>query len=96
MDDSRGRPCVALRPDVERKLCALLPPAASRNSDEMSGAPGLVRMGPAVMRMPIVTPVSTGSAPAAASSASVSLVFRWHVSLSHDGGIASAVAMLTV
>ena len=75
VDDSRGRPCVALRPDVERKLCALLPPAASRNSDEMSGAPGLVRMGPAVMRMPIVTPVSTGSAPAAASSASVSLVF---------------------
>ncbi len=96
VDDSRSRPCVALRPDVERKLCASLPPAASRNSDEMSGAPGLVRMGPAVMRMPIVTPVSTGSAPAAASSASVSLVFRWHVSLSHDGGIASAVAMLTV
>ena len=57
---------------------------------------GLVRMGPAVMRVPIVTPVSTGSEPAAASSASVSLVFRWHVSLSHDGGIASAVAMLTV
>ena len=85
VDDSRGRPCVALRPDVERKLRASLPPAASRNSDEMSGAPGLVR-----------TPVSTGSAPAAASSASVSLVFRWHVSLSHDGGIASAVAMLTV
>lgn len=96
VDDSRGRPCVALRPDVERKLRASLPPAASRNSDEMSGAPGLVRMGPPVMRMPIVTPVSTGSAPAAASSASVSLVFRWHVSLSHDGGIASAVAMLTV
>lgn len=39
VDDSRGRPCVALRPDVERKLCASLPPAASRNSDEMSGAP---------------------------------------------------------
>lgn len=96
VDDSRGRPCVALRPDVERKLRASLPPAASRNSDEMSGAPGLVRMGPAVMRVPIVTPVSTGSEPAAASSASVSLVFRWHVSLSHDGGIASAVAMLTV
>ena len=37
VDDSRGRPCVALRPDVERKLRASLPPAASRNSDEMSG-----------------------------------------------------------
>ena len=40
VDDSRGRPCVALRPDVERKLCALLPPQPPETPRKCRARPG--------------------------------------------------------
>ena len=59
LDDSRGRPHVALTVDVERELRSSLPPSAG---------------------------AGMGSAAAGGP--------QWQISLSHDGSIASAVAIL--
>ncbi|PJM73592.1 4-phosphopantetheinyl transferase [Bifidobacterium primatium] len=76
LDDSRGRPSVTLRADVDRTLHGSL----ADDSTALSSAPSLA-----------ARPVSSSAAQPVSSSYSR---LAWHVSLSHDGPVASAVILL--
>lgn len=88
LDDAHGRPHVALRVDVEAALCESVSSSASGEAAYGREAPvnGISADGSHV--------AGAASACGPAVSRSRRAAFRWHVSLTHDAGIASAVAML--
>lgn len=84
LDDSRGRPHLALRADVAAALRDSLGLVESGSSaySTVAGVSGDGR----------TASVSSGEASAVSRASGPSVA--WHVSLSHDGPIASAVVML--
>lgn len=105
LDDSRGVPHVRLRADVEAALRGSLPPVAggigtvspaggvmagTAAGGPSGGMPAVAAPTPtAMLRASAVVP-GAGMAAASASAGAPA----WRISLSHDGAIASAVAML--
>ncbi|KAB8294588.1 holo-ACP synthase [Bifidobacterium avesanii] len=89
LDDSRGRPGVVLHANVHRALAESL---AESLGESLAGPPaGLLgglsggsSVGP-LNEPPSQMPPTAREAP-----------FIWHISLSHDGGVASAVVLLEV
>ncbi|MBW3081241.1 holo-ACP synthase [Bifidobacterium saguinibicoloris] len=89
LDDSRGVPHVDLRADVEAALRSSLPPVAGGPSSVSVSASEATPTPAAMMAAASAAPAAERMTVSAAASGPI-----WHISLSHDGPVASAVAML--
>ena len=106
LDDSRGVPHVALAPDVEECLAGSLrgsgvdarrDDGSARQSDVATRSGGVITRHDAAAQWGNAVPSRdnvVAQREYGATAPSASPCFTWHLSLSHDGPVASAVALL--